>query len=378
MPNMLGAYGDWASRLTPDPPSLSFRRNTWTGVDQWQRQARQRYTDALLQPDSGATPRPVLQHHFEYDGLSIEHLNWQLPYGPATEALVLKPTGATGTLPGVLAFHDHGGNKYFGVRKITRISKELHPAMQYHQDHYYGGVAWANELARRGYVVLVHDAFAFASRRMRLADVPETIKDHLTETDPESEEEIRRYNTFAGTHEHVIAKSLFSAGTTWPGVFTGEDQRALDYLCGRPDVDTKRVGCCGLSGGGLRTVYLTGLDHRIKCSCCVGMMTTWRDYLLNKSYTHTWMVYIPGLSRDLDYPEIFGLNVPNPVLVLNNHEDPLFTVPEMERADRMVQEIYRKADIADRYRAKFYPGPHKFDREMQAEAFRWFDRWLKA
>jgi hypothetical protein len=32
-----------------------------------------------------------------------------------------------------------------------------------------------------------------------------------------------------------MSKSLFSAGTTWPGVFTAEDQRALDYLCSRPD-----------------------------------------------------------------------------------------------------------------------------------------------
>jgi len=376
--NMIGAYGDWAARLAADPPRLSFRRPEWTAVDAWQRPARQRYREALLQPDTGSTPNATVQHHIEFDGLAIEHLSWQLPYGPPTEALVLKPAGATGRLPAVLGLHDHGGNKYFGLRKITRISKDLHPVMARHQDHYYGGVAWANELARRGYVVLVHDAFTFGSRRVRVADLPDVIKDHLVETDPESEEEIERYNRFAANHEHIMAKSLFSAGVTWPGVFTAEDQRALDYLCSRPDVDAARVGCAGLSGGGLRTVYLTGADERIRCSCCVGMMTTWRDYLLNKCYTHTWMVYIPSLARDLDYPEILGLNLPHPVMVLNNREDQLFTVPEMERADRILSEVYRKAGIAERYRAKFYPGPHKFDRDMQADAFQWFDRWLKS
>jgi dienelactone hydrolase len=375
--NMLGAYGDWAAQLVSDPPRLSLRLPRWEGTADWQPQARQRYHEALLQPDTGATPRAMVQHHIEYDGLAIEHLQWQLPYGPPTEALVLKPAGATGPLPAVLGLHDHGGNKYFGVRKITRISKDLHPMMQKHQDHYYGGVAWANELAKRGYVVLVHDAFTFGSRRMRLSDLPGTITGHLVETNPESEKEIQRYNTFAANHEHIVAKSLFCAGATWPGVFTAEDQRALDYLCSRPDVDSSRVGCCGLSGGGLRTVMLTGLDARLRCSCCVGMMTTWRDYLLNKCYTHTWMIYIPGLARDLDYPEIFGLNLPNPVMVLNNREDDLFTVPEMERADRILRDVYHKAGADERYRMKFYPGPHKFDREMQGEAFQWFDRWLK-
>ena len=175
-----------------------------------------------------------------------------------------------------------------------------------------------------------------------------------------------------------MAKSLFCAGTTWPGVFTAEDQRALDVLCARPDVDPGRVGCAGLSGGGLRTVYLAGLDDRIACACCVGMMTTWRDYLLNKCYTHTWMIYIPGLPLDLDYPEILGLHAPRPTLVLNDIEDGLFTIDEMRRADRILGEVFAKAGAADRYKCSFYPGPHKFDLPMQAEAFAWFERWLKA
>ena len=48
------------------------------------------------------------------------------------------------------------------------------------------------------------------------------------------------------------------------------------------------------------------------------------------------------------------------------------------RADTILEAVYRKADASDRYRASFYPGPHKFDLEMQAEGFAWFDRWLKA
>ena len=198
--------------------------------------------------------------------------------------------------------------------------------MKGHRDHYYGGVSWANELAKRGYAVLVHDAFAFASRRVRVADLAQSIRGDLKEVDPESAEEIEAYNRFAGEHEDLMAKSLFCAGTTWPGVFLAEDRRRLDYLASRPDVDPKRVGCAGLSGGGLRTVYLGGIDDRIACACCVGMMTTWRDYLLHKCYTHTWMIYIPGLPLDLDYPEILGLRVPRPTLVLNDNEDDLFTL----------------------------------------------------
>jgi dienelactone hydrolase len=377
-PNMIGAYGEWASQSLQDPPRLSFRQPIFKNADAWRPVARSKFRESLLGPDGAATPVPAVQHKLEFDGLSIEHLQWQLPYGPPTEALVLKPAGATGRLPAVVGLHDHGGNKYFGLRKITRMSKDPHPLMLRHQERYYEGMAWANELAKRGYVVLVHDTFTFGSRRMRLADLPANIRNNMVELDPESEDEIQRYNQFAGGHEHLIAKSLFCAGMTWPGVFVFDDQRALDYLISRPDVDPTRVGCAGLSGGGLRTVMLTGADERIRCACCVGMMTTWRDYLLNKAYTHTWMCYVPGLPRDLDYPEVLGLSVPNPVLVLNNRQDALFTLPEMERADRILTDVYKKAGSPNSYRASFYDGPHKFDKAMQKEAFAWFDRWLKS
>jgi dienelactone hydrolase len=375
--SMFGAYGPWAASLVDSPASLSFRREEWTDVEAWRPVARQRLLERLAPPRTGTTPDVTVHRRFIYDGLYVEDLSWQLPYGPPTEAIFLKPASAWGQLRGILALHDHAGRKYFGKRKIARTADDWPPLMLGHQSEYYGGVPWANELARRGYAVLVPDAFSFASRRVRVEDVPEVIRVGGTDPISETEAEIDAYNQWAAGHESILAKSLFCAGTTWPGVFVAEDQRALDVLCAREDVDAARVGCGGLSGGGLRTVYLGGIDPRIRCAVCVGMMTTWRDFLLHKCHTHTWMVYIPLLPPELDYPEILGLRVPLPTLVLNNLDDPLFTLPEMEHADAILREIYAKAGADQRYESRFFPGPHKFDLEMQAAAFDWFDRWLK-
>src|SRR5690242_16505983 len=185
-PNMLGAYGEWAAHALPDVPRLSWRQPLYHDVDAWRAMARARFVEALMSPGGARTPAPALQHELQFDGLSIEHLEWQLPYGPPTEALLLKPAGVRGKLPGIVALHDHGGNKYFGLRKITRMSKDPHPAILRHQERYYGGVAWANELARRGYVVLVNDTFTFGSRRIRLGDVPSMIRNNMVESNPEA------------------------------------------------------------------------------------------------------------------------------------------------------------------------------------------------
>lgn len=374
---MLGAYGPWAALLVASPASFSFRREQWTDLETWRPVARQRLLERLALPHTGVTPHVTVHRRFIYDDLHVEDLSWQLPYGPSTEAIFLKPADATGQLPGILALHDHAGKKYFGKRKIARTADDWHPLMLEHHFEYYGGVPWANEIAKRGYAVLVPDAFSFASRRVRVKDVPEAIKPEWSDPISETEVEIDAYDQWAAGHESIMAKSLFCAGTTWPGVFVGEDQRALDVLCARKDVDAERIGCGGLSGGGLRTVCLGGIDPRIRCAVCVGMMTTWRDFLLNKCHTHTWMIYIPLLPTELDYPEILGLRVPLPTMVLNNLNDPLFTLSEMERADKILQEVYAKAGSEQRYQSSFFPGSHKFDGEMQSAAFDWFDQWLK-
>src|SRR5205814_3562762 len=137
-----------------------------------------------------------------------------LPAGPRTEAVFLKPAGAKGPLPAILGLHDHGGNKYLGWRKIVRVDDAPWPVIVKHQAQSYEGTAWANEIAKRGYAVLVHDTFPFASRRVMVKDVPEQIKRGGVDPVPDDLAGIKKYNQFAAEHEHVMEKSLLSAGTT--------------------------------------------------------------------------------------------------------------------------------------------------------------------
>lgn len=379
--SLIGDYGSWAAGLANDPPQLSFRLNRWSDVDAWRKAARSKAGELIASPPIEGDQNVKLVDKFQFDGLEMERLSWQLPYGRETQAVLLKPKSAAGPLPAILGLHDHGGNKYFGHRKITRSSSSQHPLVLEHQRDYYGGRAWANEIAKRGYVVLVHDTFTFASRRVLFQDMAEIPwgpckTEGMSDDAPESPESIKTYNDWAAAHEHVMAKSLFCAGTTWPGVFLAEDQAALSVLSSRSDVDEDRIGCAGLSGGGLRTVYLGGLDSRIKCAVCVGFMSTWNDFLLNKSYTHTWMTYAPLLPKYLDFPEVLGLRVPLPTMTLSCNDDALYTLPEMKRADKILQDVYKKAGASERYSGRFYAGGHKFDQQMQLDAFDWFDRWL--
>ena len=202
-------------------------------IDYWRGIARQRFLTALQVPTFKLAEVVTLWSR-SFDGLTIEKLSWSLPFGNVAEAYLLKPRHMQDKLPGVLALHDHGGNKFFGKSKLVRVDGNPHKHLVTHQNTYYGGLAWANELAKRGYVVLVHDVFPFESRRIRFDDLPPGLPRSLLQNPLEIEEPAEdtrnqdnalevlddtidgyeSYNACARQMEAVIAKTMFVGGVT--------------------------------------------------------------------------------------------------------------------------------------------------------------------
>ncbi len=393
--NVLGNFQELLENQFETEPSLSFLLPQFDNVEKWRDLARLKVKELIASPQNVHPADPQITNKTTYNGVEIETITWKLPYGPVTEAFFLKPEGEKGPLPGIIAMHGHGLFKYYGKEKITRTGENLHPLIKKLQEDHYGGRAWANEIAKLGFGVLVPDVFTFGSRRIDFEKTPRDMLENFSAnssvpTDRKnhphqsfkgavqtvSETTINAYNTVAKEHEHVIAKSLFSAGTTWPGVFIAEDTAALEYLISRPDINSDRIGCCGLSGGGLRTNFLAGLDDRIKCSVTVGFMSTWRDFAFRIAHKHTWMAYVPHLPRYLDFPEILGMRAPLPSLVLATTEDPLYSIVEVKKAEKKLRAIYTKAGAPENFRFSYYKGPHYFNLAMQKEAFEWLKKWL--
>jgi hypothetical protein len=105
-------------------------------------------------------------------------------------------------------------------------------------------------------------------------------------------------------------------------------------------------------------------------------MSTYEGLLERNVVTHTWMLFPPGWSRHGDWPDLAACRAPSPLLVQYDLEDPLFTVEGMRDADRRIAGHYASVGAPEHYVGQFYPGPHKFDREMQAAAFAWLARQL--
>jgi dienelactone hydrolase len=186
-----------------------------------------------------------------------------------------------------------------------------------------------------------------------------------------------QYNELCIPHEHLVEKYCTLLGTTFAGVVNYEDRVATAYLKERNDVKSNRIGCVGLSGGGIRSTLLQGTSNDIRAAVIVGAMTTYQDLYDHNVGCHTWMVFPSNWPKYGDWPDIAACRAPSPVMVQNDMEDPLYTTQGMRAADRRMARHYNAVGARKNYVCKFYPGPHKFDLPMQADAFAFLDQHLQ-
>ena len=330
--------------------------------------------------------RPVgfrVERSWRADGVEGEEVSWSVGYGPRACAWVMKPAGARGPLPGVVALHDHGHLKFFGKEKIADGPEGALPSLEPFRETYYGGRAYANDLAREGFVVLAPDAFLFGSRRFPLDAMPDNDRRLAKAVDDVLGSEVSAvgadsYNGAAYCHEHVVSKYCTVLGTSLAAVVAYEDRVALNALRARADVDADRVACIGLSGGGLRAALMRATSDHLRACAIVGMMSTYEELLDACVSQHTWMLFPAGWSLRGDWPDLAASSAPAPLLVQYALDDPLFTVAGMRAANARIAAHYEGAGAPDAYRGEFHPGPHRFDVPMQQSAIAWLKTQLQA
>ena len=235
-----------------------------------------------------------------------EYLTFQTTPDLRVPAYVLIPKKAKLPAPGIVALHCHGGFYVWGKNKLVEVDNE-HPALTEYKQELYQGKSIATELVRRGNVVIIVDALYWGERRMLLDEDPPSYRDPERMT----KAEVADFNRRSQQNEQLVARSLFAAGITWPGVLLWDDLRTVDYLASRPEVDAQRLGCVGLSLGGYRSFLLAALDPRIKVAVDVGWMTSFASQI-RRHVIHTigFTFHIAGLYRYLDLPDLAALIAP--------------------------------------------------------------------
>ena len=168
-----------------------------------------------------------------------------------------------------------------------------------------------------------------------------------------------------------------SRGYTPAGVEAWNCIRALDYLESRPEVDAKRIGVTGRSGGGAYSWWIAALDDRIQCAVPVAGITSLRNHVITGCVEgHCDCMYMVNTFR-WDFAKVAALVAPRPLLISNTDKDTIFPLEGVIDIHRQVRHIYELYDAGENLGLQITEGPHEDTQELHIHAFRWFNRFLK-
>jgi pimeloyl-ACP methyl ester carboxylesterase len=183
-----------------------------------------------------------------------------------------------------------------------------------------------------------------------------------------------------GERVHIGHRRTFAtitAGMPLEGVQVWDNMRCIDYLISRPEVDAKRIGITGCSGGGNQTMYTAALDERIAAAVAVVSVSTLRGQIFTPNGIGCQCECIPNLMRHkLENVAVCALIAPRPLRVINGTKDEVFPIQHTRVANKHLQRFYKAIGYTDRYSYKERPVPHGYPRPMRQLAHAWFDRWF--
>lgn len=157
---------------------------------------------------------------------------------------------------------------------------------------------------------------------------------------------------------HDATMQALMLGRTLLGERIFDVDRGIDYLASRGDVDMKRIGVMGNSGGGTVTLFSAALLRRIAWAMPSCYFCTFRDSIM--SIHHCADNYVPGLLPVAEMADVLGLFAPKPVVIVAGVEDEIFPIAGTREAFRELQRIYAAAGAAENCRLVEGPGGHRF------------------
>ena len=172
----------------------------------------------------------------------------------------------------------------------------------------------------------------------------------------ERREQVQQAVSPHGCHDATMHALML--GKTLLGERVYDIDRGVDYLAMRGDVDMRRIGVMGNSGGGTISLFAAALLPRVAFAMPSCYFCTFRDSIM--SIYHCADNYIPGLLNVAEMSDVMGLFAPKPVVIVAGREDPIFPIVGVRRAFKELQRVYDAYGAKRRCHLVVGAGGHRF------------------
>jgi cephalosporin-C deacetylase-like acetyl esterase len=209
-------------------------------------------------------------------------------------------------------------------------------------------------LALNGMAALVFDPIDQGERSQLLSELPK----------------------LAGTRAHTmlgVGSILLGRNTARFEIWDG--MRGIDYFQSRPEVDPKRIGCTGNSGGGTQTSYLTSLDDRIVAAAPSCYITGFERLLDTIGPQDAEQNIHAQIAFGMDHADYLMMRAPTPILVCAATKD-FFDIGGVWNSVRYAKRLYTRMGFAERIDLMENDAEHNYNQLQRQSVVRWMARWL--
>jgi len=311
------------------PLEMTFRATTRKQAEVWQKRLRAKLTELL-----GGFPasRPPLAAETlevrDFPGYRREKFVFTSRPGLAVLGYVLTPKSAKPPYATMVCVPGHGR----GVDDIVGIDDQGRDRTDkegYQHD-------FAIQVAEHGMAAVAIEPMAFGCRR-----------DPLT-----------RQKGLGTSACQPAAGAALLFGQTMIGWRVWDVMRTIDWIETRRELDAKRVGCMGISGGGTCTTFSAALEPRIKAAMISGYLNIFRDCIL--SLSHCMDNYVPGILNYAEIYDVAGLIAPRPLFVESGEKDKIFPIAASRESFARVKKVYEVFGASAVVEQETFDGPHSF------------------
>jgi dienelactone hydrolase len=295
--------------------------------------------------------RPVIHGKVDREGYTVEKVILETYPGYYVTGNLYRPKDRSGKLPAVLSPHGHWAEGRFYDAGTNELRRQIvEGAERFEPSGRYPLQARCVQLARMGCVVFHYDMVSYADSHQ----LAHRAGARAAMNDP------KRWGFFSPQAEARL-QTIF-------GLQTYNSIRALDFLSALSDVDPRRIGVTGASGGGTQTLILSAIDPRPAVSFPAVMVSTAMQGgcpCENASY----------LRLGTGNIELAALFAPKPLgmTAANDWTKEIATkgLPELKQH-------YRLFGVEDLVMAKpLVHFPHNYNHVSRAVMYSWFNKHLK-
>ena len=134
--------------------------------------------------------------------------------------------------------------------------------------------------------------------------------------------------------------------------------RVCDWIETRTELNAKRIGCMGISGGGTATLFSAALEPRISLAFVSGYLNTFKESIF--SLSHCIDNYVPGILQWAEMYDVAGLIAPRPLFIESGDKDNIFPIEASKESYEKTKRVYQVFGVPDNCQQEVFSGEHSF------------------